>query len=461
MFRAFGHQNRLVVVGPEALSEVLVKKSYDFKKPRPLRTFLRRILGDGLIIVEGDEHKFQRKHIMPVFSFRHIKDLYPMMWKKAVLLTEGLNAEINHYRDPSQDEKTGNGVAEINHWANKVTMDIIGVAGLGYEFNTLKSGDDPLVQNYEELLEPTKEKLTYFACQILFPQAIVNRLPWKMNDVMKNVTGNLGRICGDLVRQKREAIKVNGEEHLDILSVLIKSNNFSDKQLVDQLLTFLAAGYVYIRCHMKDVSDVSSHETTSSAFTWVTNLLATHPDIQTQLREEIRAAIPSSPDASVDIAEILESLPLLNGVCNETLRLYPTVPITLRDAVKDTTIAGTFIPRGSTLHLIPWATNRSRDLWGPDANEFKPERWIDAKTGKPNNTGGSSSNYNILTFLHGPRSCIGKDFAKAELRCLVAAFVGAFEMELADPNYVAIPHGVITTKPKDGMPLRLKSVMTW
>lgn len=163
----------------------------------------------------------------------------------------------------------------------------------------------------------------------------------------------------------------------------------------------------------------------------------------------------------MDLATLLESLPLLNAVCNETIRLYPTVPLTIRDAFRDTTIMDQFVPKGTSVHLIPWATNRNPHFWGPDAGEFKPERWIDADTGKPNNTGGSSSNYNTLTFLHGPRSCIGQGFAKAELRCLVAAFVGAFEMELANPKEVCIPHGVITTKPKNGMNLRLKVAQSW
>ena len=242
MFRAFGHQPRLILTTPKALGEVLVQNSYDYKKPAPVRHFLRRILGDGLIIVEGDEHKFQRKHIMPVFSFRHIKELYPMMWRKAVALTQGIEAELSDKTDPAKGAKSGKPEIEINHWANKVTMDIIGVAGLGREFNALKNSDDPLIQNYEELLEPTVEKLTYFAAQIVLPQSFVNRLPWKLNDRMRAITGNLHRICNQLVREKREMIKTNSDEHLDILSVLIKSNNFSDQQLVDQLLTFLAAG---------------------------------------------------------------------------------------------------------------------------------------------------------------------------------------------------------------------------
>jgi cytochrome P450 len=442
MFRGFGHQPRLIVTNPRALGEVLVQRAYDYKKPAPLRAFLRRILGNGLIIVEGEQHKFQRKHIMPVFSFRHIKEMYPMMWQKAVALTQGIEAEIKEQYKEIDGEKITSGVSEINHWANKVTMDIIGVAGLGREFNALKNSDDPLIQNYEELLEPTVEKLSYFASQIVFPQAIINRLPWKLNERMRVITGNLKTICARLVAEKREAVKKESEGHFDILSVLLKSNNFSDQELVDQMLTFLAAG----------------HETTSSAFTWATYLLAVHPDIQTRLRAEIAENFPEWPSTNADLATVLESLPLLNAVCNETIRLYPTVPLTIRDAIRDTEILGQFIPKNTSVHLIPWAVNRNPEYWGPTAGEFVPERWIDKETGKPNKTGGSSSNYNILTFLHGPRSCIGKDFALAEMRCLIAAFTAAFEMELADPNEVCIPHGVITTKPKNGMNLRLKVI---
>jgi cytochrome P450 len=186
-----------------------------------------------------------------------------------------------------------------------------------------------------------------------------------------------------------------------------------------------------------------------------------HPKIQYKLRDEIRANVPDKPGQEFDLAAVLESLPLLNGVCNEAIRLYPTVPVTIRDTIRETSINGVTVPRGTQIHIVPWAINRLPSLWGPDAAKFIPLRWVDAETGKPNNTGGTASNYNILTFLHGPRSCIGKDFAKAELRCMVAAFVRAFEMEYADPSVEAIPHGVITTKPKHGMSLRLKVVYTW
>lgn len=147
-------------------------------------------------------------------------------------------------------------------------------------------------------------------------------------------------------------------------------------------------------------------------------------------------------------------MPYLNGIMNETLRLYPTVPQTMREAQRDTRIGDYFIPKGTIIVLSMWLINRSPGIWGADAAEFKPERWIN-DDGKPNQHGGSSSNYDFLTFLHGPRSCIGQNFAKAEMRCLLSAMVASFRWDLAMDDRKVLPRGVITIKPENGMYLRL------
>ena len=158
-----------------------------------------------------------------------------------------------------------------------------------------------------------------------------------------------------------------------------------------------------------------------------------------------------------DISSVLEHLPYLNGVINEVVRLYPTVPVTVRVATCDTTIAGHPIDKGTEIIISPWLMNRYTALWGHDATCFRPERWINADDGKPNNTGGAASNYAQMTFLHGPRSCIGQGFARAEFRCLLASFVRRFAWELAMDDKDVIPGGVITIRPANGMYIRLRA----
>lgn len=85
-----------------------------------------------------------------------------------------------------------------------------------------------------------------------------------------------------------------------------------------------------------------------------------------------------------------------------------------------------------------------------------PERWIDPTTRKPNITGGTAAKSPLLTFLHGPRNCIGQGFAKAELLTLVAVLMRSFEISMVNPGDVRVPGGSLSAKPAGGMRLRFK-----
>ncbi|BDD62879.1 hypothetical protein MAP00_007833 [Monascus purpureus] len=96
--------------------------------------------------------------------------------------------------------------------------------------------------------------------------------------------------------------------------------------------------------------------------------------------------------------------------------------------------------------ICPDLANLNKDLWGPDADQFNPDRWLGPGRA---NTGGANSSYAVLTFLHGPRNCIGQGFSKSELACLVAAAVGKFHMELGDPNKPLEVNNGIIMRPRD------------
>lgn len=139
-FRGVFHADRLLVASPAALADVLVHRSYDFEKPPWSRNFLRKFLGDGLLMTEGDEHRHQRKHIMPAFSFRNIRELYPVFWSKSIEMCEVVKREL--WEKPDK-------VLDIGHFSTMVTLDIIGLAGLGRDIGSLRNNDDVLIENYE------------------------------------------------------------------------------------------------------------------------------------------------------------------------------------------------------------------------------------------------------------------------------------------------------------------------
>lgn len=405
-FQDFFGRHTLIPTTAETLKTVLSEHTYDYEKPVASRTILRKILGDGLIVVEGDIHKFQRKRefdlynesdhadilldLMPAFQLKHIRGLYPMFWSKSCELV----GDIDPKKLPASAEGKPAEV-EFGEWCSRATLDIIGIAGFGRDFNSLKTPGDPLIKEYGALLEPEGRKLFFFGANMVLPQIFLKAfalIPGTINDELIRVQRNLNNFAMDIVKERRaQAKKSATPEGSDILSLLVNSNDFTDHELSDQVLTMMAAG----------------HETTSSALSWAAYLMANRPDLQSRIREEVRANLPS-PDSSENItATQIDSLPFLNAACLETLRLYPTVPMTAREVIHPTTLGGYVLPIDTRVMLVPWAINRSNHFWGSNAGEFHPDRWINGD-GTLNKNGGSNSNFAQLTFLHGQRSCIGQ-----------------------------------------------------
>ncbi|KAL8736801.1 MAG: hypothetical protein Q9166_000167 [cf. Caloplaca sp. 2 TL-2023] len=437
------NEERLLITGAKALAEVLTTKNYDFIKPAMARNGLGRILGVGILLAEGDEHKLQRKNLMPAFAYRHIKDLYPVFWAKSSEMAKALT-DVTQTKDgnPVTDLSKAPGI-EIAEWSSRSTLDIIGSAGMGHDFGAIKDPKTELNAMYCKVFQPSGQAAMLGLLSLFLPFWLVRSIPVARNQEIPAVVQTIRRICRQLIEQKKHALKSKDEESSkDIISVALSSGGFTEENLVDQMMTFLAAG----------------HETTATAIVWAIYALCRNPEYQTRLREEIRSNLPSIDDASAPIsAETLDRLPFLHAVCNEVLRLYPPVTLTLREAAKDTSICGQYVPKGTKIILCPGAVNTTKTLWGLDAAEFKPERWLGGNA----KSGGATSNYAFLTFLHGPRSCIGQAFAKAEFAVLMAGLVGRFEIELEDPEAEMKIQTGITARPKGGLRVRMRVVEEW
>ncbi|MCJ1387575.1 hypothetical protein MMC18_000418 [Xylographa bjoerkii] len=439
------NSERILVTNAKGLGEVLVTKNYDFVKPSGIREGIGKILGVGILLAEGEEHKIQRKHLMPAFAYRHIKDLYPSFWAKSRELVQALSAFVKEEAAQAGQEKdlSSTAVVALGTWMSRATLDIIGVAGMGQDFNAIEDPETELYTTYKKIFQPSRAARMIGLASMFIPIQLLRMLPLKRNDEIMAASDVIKSVSRNLIRSKqRKMAEEKGRADVDILSVALESGGFSEEDLVNQMMTFLVAG----------------HETTATSMQWALITLCQYPEMQTRLREEVRANLPSPNDATAQMsADILDRLPYLHAVCNEVLRVYPAVPMTRRVADHDTSILGQFIPKGTDVFLAPGAINLSIDLWGEDALEFKPDRWLGSGT----NNGGASSNYALLTFLHGPRSCIGQAFAKAEFACLLAAMVGRFELELVDKNAPILIQTGITARPKGDLGLRTRVLEGW
>jgi cytochrome P450 len=445
-----------MITSPKALGEVLVSKNYDFIKPRHVAQGIGRVLGIGVLLAEGEEHKTQRKNLMPAFAFRHIKDLYPTFWSKSreavIAMTAAVKAEELKKAELTDVEKTDakeDAVLEVGSWASRATLDIIGLAGLGQDFGAIRDPDAPLNKTYRTVFKPSRQAQILGLLNIYFPGWFVRNLPIKRNGDIEKAATVIRTTCRQLIRSKKEKLEKNELTDVDILSVALESGGFSEENLIDQLMTFLAAG----------------HETTASSMTWAIYMLCLNPDIQSRLRAEIREKLPRVDEDETITSQTIDHMPYLNAVCNEVLRYYPPVPLTLRDTAHDTSIAGHYVPKGTRVMLVPWAINKSESLWGPDARVFNPDRWMPPEKNPQSANGGAPSNYAMLTFLHGPRSCIGQAFAKAEFACLLAAWIGRFEFRLNDERELdeknMLIKGGVTARPAKGLFVKTKDVEGW
>lgn len=455
-----------------------MSKNYDFCKPGLVRHSLSRVLGVGILLAEGDEHRYQRKLLTPAFSFRHVKNLYSVFWRKgresAVAMRRAM-AEAEAGKDASELHDAAISIGDL---ASRATLDIIGLAGLGRDFGALQDPDNKLVTTYRTVLQPSRQARMLNLLNLVLPRWLLIALPLKRNHEILEASRFLRQTCADLVQEKkanlaarkaaRKAASADGDSavsaaagaDIDILSVALESGGFTDANLADQLMTFLAAG----------------HETTASSMTWAIYLLCVHPDVQERLRAEVRAHLPplgDRPDSPppVDAASVdIDHLPYLHAVCSEVLRYFAPVPMTLREAAVDTSIGGQFVPKGTPIILAPWAVNKSEEMWGSDAGKFDPDRWLHKTTREGGEAGagtaaGAPSNFAFMTFLHGPRGCIGMTFARAEFACLLAAWVGRFEFRLRDAADLDEANikimGGITARPANGIYVHAMPLDGW
>lgn len=245
-FRDAINRSHLLVTNHQALLDVMSTRTYDFEKPWRARNFLARIIGFGLILSEGQAHRKQRRALTPAFNIKNIRALYGLMWEKTGLLLQELETEMHSNPFEGDADK---GKIEMSTWASRLTLDIIGPAAMGRDFRSLHSPNNPVADSFHVILEPSREKMAFLAVNFILPQWFAQKLPWHLNRVVSVQTGVLRDLCDEIVREKKRTIVESGataeQLETDILGTMMMGGDFTDDELVDQMLTFLAAGV----CH--------------------------------------------------------------------------------------------------------------------------------------------------------------------------------------------------------------------
>lgn len=353
------------------------------------------------------------------------------------MIREDLNA-----RKAVQSEDNTIQIATL---VSRATLDIIGEAGMGAKFDSLRDPNNELAQAYRKITAsaPFYIKVIFFLSLPFGLSSWTKTLPLPHNIEVAAAAKKIRSAALEMIREKKKKMNdPNVDTDIDVISAALESKSFTEENLVEQCMTFLGAG----------------HDTTAAALQWAIYALCKDQNVQDKLRAEIRENLPSPDDDPLITAAQIDELPYLNAVCHEVLRLYPSIPRTMREATCDTTLDGKFIPKGTIMMLCPRTINQMTEYWGDDAKEFNPERFM--QPGQANR-GGATNNYASLTFLHGTRSCIGQKFASSELACLVATMVGRFKMELKYPDVDVECKEGITSRPRNGLLVKMAAVEGW
>ena len=154
-----------------------------------------------------------------------------------------------------------------------------------------------------------------------------------------------------------------------------------------------------------------------------------HPDTQQKILSELRSTFAGAQDElPLSFETIQSSLPYVLAVFNESLRFYPPVPIELKESTAETTFPdGTWLPKGAVVMWAPWAMGRSKNLWGEDADNFRPERWLVAGDEGERLTLKTVSPFAFPVFNGGPRACLGKRMAELLAAYIIARLIWRYE----------------------------------
>ncbi|SHK31689.1 Cytochrome P450 [Shimia gijangensis] len=391
---------------PALVKTVLKERPDDFPKSGRISEGLRPLLGNSVFLTNGDVWKQQRRIIDPAFEGGRLKDTFPAMWAASEAAVARLEASVG---------KTVEIEAETSHAA----ADVI--------FRTLFS----IPIEHEIAGQVFAQFRDYQRSQPILNIAAFVPLPRWMPRFFASRTKETARAIRGLIRQLTETrmVQIRAGTAPDDLATKIMTTRdpetgetFSTSDMVDQVAIFFLAG----------------HETSASALAWALYLLARYPEWQDKLAEEARAL------EVCDFA-VMSKLRLSRDVFRETLRLYPPVPMMVRQNTCPENFRERDIKTGSQIVLSPWHLHRHERLWdNPDG--FDPTRW-QTENGK------TCMREAFMPFSAGPRVCTGAGFAMVEGPLILSMLLKAYRIEPVGDPPVPVAH--LTVRSKDGIRLKL------
>lgn len=414
---------------PRNVKHILKTNFSNYPKGSRFQARLHELLGTGIFNADGEAWHQQRKVSSQMFTAK--------LFKEHIWLVVRRNAR--KLRDVLESNAPDKPV-DVFNLMNRFTLDTISEIGFGKCIGSLEDPSSPFLKSFDKaqqisiwrFLQPhwrllrflrlgtERDTREHFGLLDAYSRQVVRDLC----DAVHRGTGKGGIAWADIEASKSfvglflEDAKKRGE-------------SLNEDYLRDLVLNFLIAG----------------RDTTAQGLSWTIYCLAQHPDVEAKAREEVVDICGVRGPSYQDIPR----LQYLNAVISEALRLFPSVPIDVKQCLCDDTLPdGTFVPKGSQVEYDIYSMGRDRTIWGEDAEVFRPERWLERDE--------PPTSYEYLVFNAGPRECLGKRLAIIEMKACLATLLPQMSFQLAVPSAEIVPDTQLTIGMGNGLPCFVKPV---
>lgn len=398
----------IICNSPDVVREALQVNHDALQRKSPqMRHALEPLLGDGLFISDTETWRKRRKVVAPIIHGSRVPGFAPIMVdtiaeKRAEWAAAGEGTQVD-------------ALAEMAHLTAEIICRTIFGRNLG------KNYASEVVQGF------TAYQRHIDQIDLL---SMVGLPEWLPRFQGRSVKKSVKRIMSvlDEVIDSYHTQKESGEA--SVIGGLLEARDEDGQPLSRDAIRNEAA-----------VIFMAGHETTANTLAWTWFLLSQSPRVADRLHQELDSVLGDRTPGFQDVAK----LPYTKAVIEETLRLYPPVPILAREAMKATNIGGKDVPKGSLLMVVPWLLHRNPTLW-EDADAFRPERFLEGEK-RP-------SKYGYVPFSIGPRICAGLQFGLTESILSLAILARGFDLRLA-PGIDVQPACRLTLRPGETLPMLL------
>ncbi|BFG36650.1 hypothetical protein CerSpe_229230 [Prunus speciosa] len=430
---ATGSKQHLYVSDPKLLKELKLQNYMDLGVPRYLSKPLQPLIGDSIIRANGQDFAYQNKVIAPEFFLNKVKGMVCLMEASAVTFLKTWESRVLESEGGVVDIK-------VDEELKTLSADIISRACFGSSYSQGNQIFAKIAILQEALSNPS----------LLFGFLNFSLFPTESEKKIKSLRKEVDALLLKLVRDRQKESQSGGTSEKDLLQMILQSaaNNSTDKP---QQYMHKTDQFILDNC--RSIYFAGS-ETTALTASWTLMLLALHPEWQERVRVEIAEVCGDDDDQlrqCLKDMDNLSKLKTLTMVIQESLRLYGPGVILAREALAEMKLGDFTVPEGVHIWTLIPTVHRDPENWGPDANEFKPERFANGVS--------EACKYPqaYVPFGHGSRSCIGQTFGMVQLKIVLPLILSKFSFSLS-PNYQHSPVYKMLLLPEHGIRLLVRRV---